>query len=73
MAETIFVGHTPGTYKVYNTIGGWSIMYLQLDGNSRNVDGGKVYKHRQNAYRQCKHLNKEMENCREFGIPIKNE
>jgi hypothetical protein len=57
MAETIFVGHQPGTYKVYKTIGGYAIMFLDHDGNSRNVDGNQIYEHRQNAYRRAKQLN----------------
>lgn len=57
MTETTFVDHEPGTYKVYKTIGGWALMFLDENGNSRNVDGSKVYKHRQNAHRRCKQLN----------------
>jgi hypothetical protein len=57
MADTIFVNHTPNTYKAYKTIGGWSIMFLDHQGNSRNVDGGKVYPNRQNAYARVKRLN----------------
>lgn len=54
---TIFVGHTPGTYKAYLAIGGWGVMFLDKDGNTRNADGGKIHKHRQNAYRRVDRLN----------------
>lgn len=57
MAETIFVNHTPNTYKAYKTVGGWSIMFLDDKGNTRNVDGGKVYPSRQNAYARVRRLN----------------
>lgn len=57
MAETIFVNHIPNTYKAYKTIGGWSIMFLDGKGNTRNVDGGKIYPNRQNAYARVKRLN----------------
>lgn len=57
MAGTIFVDHQPGTYKVYKTVGGWSILFLDLQGNSRNIDGNHVYPSRQNAYARCKKLN----------------
>ncbi len=61
MAETIFVNHTPGTYKAYKGLGphgnGWYIQFLDEQGNSRLTDGGKMYKHRQNAYRRVKQLN----------------
>jgi hypothetical protein len=60
VGTTIFVGHKPGTYKPYNTIGGWAVMYLDENGNSRNVDGGKVYPHRQNAYNRSKVLNESI-------------
>lgn len=54
---TIFVNHTPNTYKAYKTIGGWTIMFLDDQGNTRNVDGGKIYPNRQNAYARVKRLN----------------
>ncbi|SRR6266705_635479 len=57
MSTTIFVNHQPGTYKAYQTVGGWSIMFLGEDGNSRPADYGKVYKHRQNAHRRVRQLN----------------
>lgn len=57
MSETIFVGHEPNTYKAYKTVGGWAIMFLDTNGNTRNVDGGKVYPNRQNAYARVRRLN----------------
>jgi len=57
MPETIFVNHEPGTYKAYKTIGGWGVLFLDQNNNSRPADGGKIYKHRQSAYRRCKQLN----------------
>jgi len=60
MSDTIFVDHQPGTYKVYKTVGGWSLMFLDVQGNSRPVDGDKVYPSRQNAYRRCKQLNQNI-------------
>lgn len=57
MPETIFLDHQPGTYKAYKTVGGWGILFLDEKNNSRPADGGKIYKHRQSAYRRCKQLN----------------
>lgn len=57
MTETIFVGHKPDTYKAYKTVGGWSIMFLDRNGNTRNADMSKVYPNRQNAYARVKRLN----------------
>lgn len=62
MSTTIFVNHTPNTHKVYHGSGdngkvGYYIMFLDKDGNSRNAKGGKIYKHRQNANRDCEKLN----------------
>ena len=61
MAETIFVGDEPGTYKAYKTIGGWKLMFLDENGNSRGVDGDKLYPSRQNAYKRSKKLNDSLE------------
>lgn len=61
MTETIFVNHTPDTYKAYKTIGGWGITFLDRNGQSRQVDGGKVYPNRQNAYARVKSLNHPIE------------
>lgn len=58
--QTIFVNHEPGTYKAYKTIGGWTIMFLDENNNSRPADGSKVYKHRQNAYARAKQLNERL-------------
>lgn len=60
MSETIFVGHKPGTYKPYKTVGGWKVMYLDEQGNSRPADGDKLYAHRQNAYARAKVLNESI-------------
>ena len=57
MADTIFVGHQPNTYKAYKTIGGWGVMFLDDNGNTRNADGGKIHANRQNAYARVKRLN----------------
>jgi len=62
MSTTTFVNHAPNTHKVYYGVGdngkvGYSIMFLDKDGNSRPAKGGKVYKHRQNANRDCEKLN----------------
>lgn len=57
MADTIFVGHKPGTYEHYKTIGGWGVMFLDKDGNTRNADGGKIYAKRQNAWARKDRLN----------------
>jgi hypothetical protein len=60
VATTYFVDHQAGTYKAYKTIGGWSIMFLDEKGNSRPADMGKVYKHRQGAYRRMRQLNEAL-------------
>ncbi len=57
MAETLYPGHRPGTYKPYKTIGGWKVMYLDEHGNLRVADGDKLYPSRQNAYKCSKRLN----------------
>jgi hypothetical protein len=62
MAETIFVNHIPNTYKAYHGLDnngkvGWYVMFLDSKGQSRPVDGGKIYPHRQNAYARVKRLN----------------
>lgn len=71
MAMTTFVGHTPGTHKVYNIIGGWSLMYLDLAGNSHN--DSQVYTDRAEAERERKSRNRELKFCRKAGIPIMHE
>lgn len=57
MARTIFVDHEPGTYKVYLTIGGYVVNFLDEKNNIRPTDGDTIYKYRQGAYRRCKQLN----------------
>ena len=62
MSTTIFVNHATGTYKAYYGLGsngksGWYVMFLDERGNSRTIDGGKIYNHRANAYRRAKFLN----------------
>lgn len=47
-------------YKVHHIEKGWVILYHEGD-TSRPVDGGKVYTHRQAAYRRCKKLNRDLE------------
>lgn len=61
MSETIFVNQPSGTYKAYETKGGWAIQFVDEKGNARPVDYGKIYKHRQNAYRRAKQLNEAKE------------
>lgn len=60
MSDTIFVGHKPGTYKAYQTIGGWKIQFLDENGNIRSADGDKLYPSRQNAYYRAKILNESI-------------
>jgi hypothetical protein len=62
MSTTAFVNHTPDTYKVYRGLGnngkvGYYIMFLNKDGSSYNANGGKIYRQRQNANRDCWKLN----------------
>lgn len=65
MTETIYVGHKPGIYKPYKTIGGWVVNYLDSTNTLRGVDGGKLYPHRQNAYARSKKLNTSLERALE--------
>lgn len=62
MTKTIFLGHTPGTFKAYYGLGtngksGWSVMFLGKDESISYPDGHHIYTHRQNAYRRAKQLN----------------
>jgi hypothetical protein len=47
-------------YKVHRIGEHWIILYHE-DDDARPVDGGKVYPHRQAAYRRCKRLNEALE------------
>jgi hypothetical protein len=62
VTPTFYPGHKPNTHKIYNTVGrdgreAWTIEFLDTNGNLRNAKGGKIYKHRQNAQRDCTALN----------------
>jgi hypothetical protein len=57
MPETYYVGHEPETYKIYKTIGGWVVKYLDERNNISDAPGQSLYTHRQNAYRRAKQLN----------------
>ena len=62
MPETMYVHHPRGTYKAYWGLGengksSWYVMFLDAQGNARDVDGNTRYDHRQNAYRRAKQLN----------------
>ena len=46
----------PG-YRAQKTVGGWVVIFVNEDRSTRNVDGGKLHKNRQNAYKKAKRLN----------------
>jgi hypothetical protein len=47
----------PGKYRAQKTVGGWVVIFVNEDRSTRNVDGGKLHKNRQNAYKKAKRLN----------------
>ncbi len=60
MSETIYAQEA-GKYHVQNTVDGWVVVFVHDAHNCRNVDGGKVHKSRQNAYKKAKRLNDQFE------------
>ncbi len=56
MSITIYP-QTPGKYHVWKTVGGYVVVFIVDRTTMRHVDGGKIYKDRQNAYRRAKRLN----------------
>ena len=56
MNETIYT-QEPGKYHVQKTVGGYVVVFIENENTSRNVDGGKVHKNRQNAYKKADRLN----------------
>lgn len=54
---TIYEAKHYPIYKAWQTVGGWVVVYLQDRYTMRNVDGGKVHKSRQNAYKKADRLN----------------
>lgn len=58
MPETIFT-QEPGKYHIQNTAGGWVVVFIVDRNTMRQVDGGKIYPQRTNAYRRARQLNKQ--------------
>ena len=56
MNETIYT-QEPGKYHVQKTVGGYVVVFIEDEHTMRQVDGGKVYPSRQNAYAAAKRLN----------------
>ena len=58
--ETIYVSSHYPMYRVWQTVGGYVVVYIIDRNNFRSVDGGKVHRSRQNAYAKAKRLNDAM-------------
>lgn len=65
VSETIYP-QTPGRYHVWQTVGGWVVVFIEDRHHMRNVDGGRVYPYRQGAYRRCKKLNDALPQEKKF-------
>jgi hypothetical protein len=57
---TIYPAKHYPIYKVWQTVGGWVVVFIEDHYNYRDIDGGKVHKNRQNAYAKAKRLNKTL-------------